>query len=60
MNTKAQRKANNLYQREKCKTYGLKLIKSKDAELIELLEAQPNKQAFIKQALYEKISNGVK
>ena len=51
--TEAQRRANIKYARESTMSYSIKLCISTDVDLINMLDAQDNKQGFIKSVLYQ-------
>lgn len=46
--TEKEKEYSKRYQKEKCKGVYLKLHKTRDADIIEILEAVDNKQGFIK------------
>ena len=53
--TKALYKAQKKYEENNCYKVGLKFNRKTDLDIIEALEDQENKQAFIKSAIREKI-----
>lgn len=46
------------WDKEHARRFGLKFMKSTDAELIKILDSQKNKQAFIKKAIRYYYENG--
>lgn len=56
MQTESRRKAANKYQAKKTRMYTIKLVISRDHDIIHLLDTAPNKQAIIKAALREYIA----
>ena len=48
MVTEAQAKASAKYVRERCRTYVLRCNKEVDADIIALLDEQPNKAGYLK------------
>lgn len=55
--TEAQKRAAAKYAASNTRYYGIKLSCNTDADLIELLDAQDNKQGFIKRILDDYLNN---
>lgn len=51
MATEAQKKARDKYNKENYKVVNFKLHKTNDKDIMEHLEAQPNKQGYIKELI---------
>lgn len=51
MTTEAQKRAGKKYDQENTVVFTIKLNKKTDADIIEALTRQPNKQGFIKEAI---------
>lgn len=58
MASEAMRRGIAKYQREKMKVYAFKLHKEYDADIIALLDAQENRQGYIKWILRKAIKEG--
>ena len=59
MSTEAQKRASAKYDREKTKTYALKLNLKTDADIVEWLAKQPNVQGYLKQLIRRQIAYNV-
>lgn len=57
MATEAQKKARDKYNKENYKVVNFKLHKTNDKDIMEHLEAQPNKQGYIKELIRKDIAN---
>lgn len=57
MATEAQKKARDKYNKENYKVVNFKLHKTNDKDIMEHLEAQPNKQGYIKDLIRKDMVN---